>query len=139
LQWQPSLRQEVEVDSLVDGLEKDLTFLNVVLKVLKQNTSNGYNACDVCDGNVIMFNQNSFACSIASNVIWLPCPSRINNCRLLKDTPLGTDLLKKDKNSLNIKEVIHVIFCIAIQVPNQFVEFNLIIPQSLTSEEVFHL
>jgi aryl-phospho-beta-D-glucosidase BglC (GH1 family) len=99
----------VEVDSLVDGLE-DLTFLNVVLKGLKQNTSYGCTACDVCNGNVIMFNPNSFACSIASKVIWLPCPFRINKCRLLKDTPPRTNLLKKDKNSLNMKKVIHVFF-----------------------------
>jgi hypothetical protein len=70
----------VEVDSLMDGLEKDLTFLNVVLKGLKQNTSNGYNACDLCNDNAIMFNSNFFACSISSKVIWVPCPSRINKC-----------------------------------------------------------
>ncbi len=46
------------------------------------------------------------------------CPSRINWCQFLKDTPLGIDLLKKDRNSLNKKVVIHVFFCIAIQVPN---------------------
>jgi hypothetical protein len=117
----------VEVYFLVVSLEKDLTFLNVVLKSLKQNTSNGYNACDVCNGNVIMLNPNSFACSIASHVIWLPCPSRINKCRLLKDTPLGTNLLKKDK--LFKHERSHpCFFCIAIQVLNLFVEFNLVIP-----------
>jgi hypothetical protein len=124
------------VDSLVDGLEKDLTFLNVVLKCLKQNTFNGCNACDVCDGNVIIFNPNFFACSIAFKVIWLPCPSRINKCRLLKDTPHVIDLLKKDKNSLNMKEVIHVIFCIAIQIPDRFAKFNVIILYSFTSEDV---
>jgi hypothetical protein len=70
----------VEVDFLVVGLEKDLTFLNVVLKGLKQNTSNGCNACDVCNDNVIMLNPNSFACSIASKIIWLSCPSRIKKC-----------------------------------------------------------
>jgi hypothetical protein len=61
-----------------------LDLLNVVLKGLKQNTSNGYNACDVCNDNVIMFNLNSFACSIASKVIWLSSPSKINKCLLLK-------------------------------------------------------
>ncbi len=102
----------MEVDFLVVGLEKDLTFLNVVLKGLKQNTFNGYNACDVCNGNVIMLNPISFACSIVSMVIWLPCPSRINKCQLLKDTPLGTYLLKKNRNSLNMKKVIHVFFAL---------------------------
>jgi hypothetical protein len=102
-----------------------LDFLNVVLKSSKQNTSN---ACDVCNGNVIMFNPNSFACSIAYKVIWLPCPSKINKSWLLNDTPPRIDLLKKDKNSLNMKEVIHVIFCIVIQLLGRFVEFNVVIP-----------
>jgi hypothetical protein len=46
---------------------------------------------------------------------------------VVEDTPLGIDLLKKDKNSLNMKEVIHVIFFIAIQVLGQFVEFVVVI------------
>jgi hypothetical protein len=77
-----------------------LTFLNVVVKGLKQNTSNRYITCDVCDGNVIMSSPNSFAYSIASRVTWLPCPSRINKCWLPRDIPLGIDLLKKDRNSV---------------------------------------
>ncbi len=33
------------------------------------------------------------------------------------DIPLGIDLLKKDKNSLKRKVVIHAFDCIALQVP----------------------
>jgi hypothetical protein len=66
----------------------------------------------VCDGNVIMSNPNSFACSIASRVTWLSCPSIINKCQLLKDIPPRTNLLKKDKNSLNRKVIIHVFFAL---------------------------
>ncbi len=68
-----------------------------VLKGLKQDTSNGCDACDACDDNVIMCNPNSLVCSIAYKWTWLPCPFRINKCWLLRDTPLGTNLLKKTK------------------------------------------
>ncbi len=51
---------------LLINIVVSLNFLNDVLKNLKQDTFNGYNACDVGDGNVIMFNPNSFAYSIAS-------------------------------------------------------------------------
>jgi hypothetical protein len=44
--------------------------LNVVLKGLKQDTSSGCNECDVCDGNVIMFNPKFFAYFIAFKVTW---------------------------------------------------------------------
>ncbi len=93
-----------------------LTFLNVVLKGLKQYTCNGCNSYGVFDGNVIMSNLNSFAYSIASRVTWLSCPSITNKCWLLRDIPPRFDLLKKDKSSLNKKVVIHVFFCITIQV-----------------------
>jgi hypothetical protein len=53
---------------LLIDIATSLTFLNVVLKGLKQDTFNGCNACDMCNDNVIMFNPNSFACSIASRV-----------------------------------------------------------------------
>ncbi len=75
------------------------TFLNVVLNGWKQDTFNGCNACDVYDGSVIMFNFNSFAYSIASKIMWLPCPSRINKCSLVRNTPPRIDFLKKNKNS----------------------------------------
>jgi hypothetical protein len=83
---------------------------------LKQEIFNGYNACDVCDGHVIMFNPNFFECSIDSKLTWLPCPSIINNYQLMRDVPPGNDFLKKDKNSLNMKITIHVFFFIAIWV-----------------------
>jgi hypothetical protein len=91
-----------------------LTFLYAILNFLKQDTFNGCNACDVCDGSVIMFNPKKFAYLIAYRVTWLPCPFKINKCWLLKDIPLGIDLLKKDKNSLYKKVVIHALFYISI-------------------------
>ncbi len=63
-----------------------------------------------------MSNPNSFTYSIAFRVTWLPCPFKINKCRLLKDIPFGIELLKKAIDSLNKKVVIHAFFCIAIQV-----------------------
>jgi hypothetical protein len=36
----------------------------------------------------------------------------------LKEIPLKTNFLKKEKNSLNKKEVIHAFFCIAMQIPS---------------------
>jgi hypothetical protein len=86
--------------------------LKVVLKGLKQDTYNGCNACIVCDGSVIMSNPNYFAYFIAFRVTWLPCPSRINKCWLVKDIPPQTNFLKKDKNSLNKKIIIHVFFAL---------------------------
>ncbi len=74
--------------------------------------------CDVWDGRVIMFKPISCACDFVSKVTWLPCPFRINNCLLLKEIPLKTNFLKKEKNSLNKKEVIHAFFCIAMQIPS---------------------
>jgi hypothetical protein len=77
-----------------------LTFLKVVLNGLKQNIFNGYKTCDAWDGRIIMFNLNSYACSIASNVTWLPWPSKTNKCQLVKDIPLGTNFFKKIKKLL---------------------------------------
>ncbi len=101
---------------LILNIATSLTFLNAILNSLKQNTTNGPNACDVCDGNVIMPNPNSFTYSIASRVTWMLCPFKINKCQLLKDIPLGIDLLKKAIDSLNMKVVIHDFFCITIQI-----------------------
>jgi hypothetical protein len=103
---------------LLLDIATSLTFLNVILKGLEQDTSNGCNACDVCDGNVIMLNPNSFAYSIVFKVTWLLSSSRINKCKLLKDIPPRTYLLKKDRNSLNKKVIVHFYFFIAIQVPS---------------------
>jgi len=49
-------------------------------------------------------------------VKWWPCPSKINKCQLMRDIPLGIHLLKKNKNSLNKKLIIHALFCIIIQI-----------------------
>ncbi len=51
----------------------------------------------MCDGNVIMSNPNSFVYVVTYMVTWLPCPSIINKCWLLRLTSLGTNLLRKDK------------------------------------------
>jgi hypothetical protein len=59
-------------------INASLTFLNIVLKGLKQDKYNGYNACDVCDGNVIMFNPKKMFILFLSRVTWLPCLSKIN-------------------------------------------------------------
>jgi hypothetical protein len=45
-----------------------LTFLNVVLNGLKQNTFNGWRSCDVWDGKVIMSKLISCACDIVYNI-----------------------------------------------------------------------
>jgi hypothetical protein len=65
---------------------------------------------------MIISSPNSCACLIASRVTWDPCPSKMNICLLVKDIPFGIDFLKKDKNSLKRKVIIHVFYCIAIQV-----------------------
>jgi hypothetical protein len=43
---------------------------------------------------------------------WLPCPSIINNYQLMRDVPFGINFLKKDKNSLNMKIVVHDFFAL---------------------------
>ncbi len=48
------------------------------------------------DGRVIMFKPISCACDIAFKVTLLPCPSKINNYILVKETFLGTYFLKKE-------------------------------------------
>ncbi len=47
------------------------------------------------DGRVIMSNPISCACDIAFKVTLLPCPSKINNYLLVKETLIGTCFLKK--------------------------------------------
>ncbi len=102
---------------LLLDITTSLTFLNFILKTYFETRHIYYNAYDVCDDNVIMYNPNSIACSIASRVTWLPCPFKINKCQLLRGTPPRIYLLKENKKSLNMKVIIHVFFCIAIQVP----------------------
>jgi len=50
-----------------------------------------------------MYNPNACPYSIASSVTWNPCPFKMNECPLVREMPLGIDLLKKDNNSLNKK------------------------------------
>ncbi len=45
-----------------------LLFLNVVLKGLKQETSKGWKACELCEGKVIMSNPIFIICLMAFNV-----------------------------------------------------------------------
>jgi hypothetical protein len=69
---------------LFKNIITSLTFLNVVLNGLKWNSSNGCKTCDVWDGKVIFSNLNSCVYSIVFKVTWLPCPSKINKCLLVK-------------------------------------------------------
>jgi hypothetical protein len=110
---------------LLRDIVTSLTFFNVMLKGLKQDTFNGCNVCDVCDGNVIMSNPNSFAYFITYRVTWLPCPSIIYKCWLLKDTSPGTNLLKKDK--LFTQECSHPSFFLHCHTSTWFAKFNVVI------------
>jgi hypothetical protein len=103
---------------LLLNIALSLTFLNVILNGLKQDTYNGYRTCDVSNGKVIMSNPNSCACYITYGVTWLPYPSKTNKCQLVRNTPPKTNLLKKVKNSLNKKEIILVLFCIVMHIPS---------------------
>jgi hypothetical protein len=93
-----------------------LSFLKAVLKGLKQVTSKGYDAWDLCEGNVTISNPNACACSIVSRVTWDPWPSKMKRCLFVRKIPLGIDLLNKEKKSLKINIVLHVFVYIAIQV-----------------------
>lgn len=81
-------------------------FLNVVLNGLKQITFDVCRICDVGDGKVIMSNLNFYAYSIVFRATWLPCPSKTNKCRLVKDTLPKTNFLKKVKNFVKKEEII---------------------------------
>ncbi len=81
-----------------------------------------------------MLNSNSFAYFITFKVTWLPCPSIINNCQLLKNIPPGIDLLEKDKNSLNKSN--HPCSFLHFHTSTWFLESYVIIPLSLTFEDV---
>ncbi len=77
--------------SLFIVLVSSLAFFNIVLKGLKQDVMfRGWKACDVWEVKVIMFKPN-FSCAyyIASKVIWLPWPSTISKCWLVRETHLG--------------------------------------------------
>jgi hypothetical protein len=92
-----------------------LSFLKVVLKGLKQATSEGCSAWDECEGKVTTSNSNVYACSIASKVRWDPWPSKMNKCLFIIEIPFGIDFLKKERNSLKRSVVINVFVSIAIQ------------------------
>ncbi len=78
------------------------SFLKVVLKGLKQLTSNGCKAWEVWDGKVTMSNPNSYIYyKSVSNATCDPCPSKNNRWWFYFVMPLGTNLLKKDGNFLN--------------------------------------
>jgi hypothetical protein len=53
------------------------SFVNVVLKCLKQFASMGCNAWDVCEAKVTISNPNVYVNSIICRVTW-PRPFRIN-------------------------------------------------------------
>jgi hypothetical protein len=69
---------------------------------------------DVCEGNVTISSLNVCVYSIASRVTWDPWPLKMNKCLFVKEIPLGTELLKKERNSLKINIIIHVFNYIAI-------------------------
>ncbi len=72
---------------LLLNIATSLTFLNVVLDDLKQDTSNSCRTCDVWDGRVIMFKAIYFACDVVFLATWLLCSSIANKCLLMKDNP----------------------------------------------------
>ncbi len=45
---------------------------------IMQLISKGYNAWEVCEGKVIIFNLAFYACFIAFKITCDPCPRRIN-------------------------------------------------------------
>jgi hypothetical protein len=63
-----------------------------------------------------MSSPNCCAYSIACSVTWDPCPSKTNKCLLVREIPLGINLLKKDNHYLNKKLVIHAFDCIIMHV-----------------------
>jgi len=75
-----------------------LYFLKVILKGLKQFTSKGYKAWEVCEGKVIIYKPNCCSYSIAFKLTCEPCPSKVNRCTQLFGEPPRIDLLKNDRN-----------------------------------------
>ncbi len=70
----------------------------------------------VCESNVTISSSNACACSFASRVTWDPWPSKMRRCLLVREIPLGFDLLKKERNYLKRNAFIHAFDCIAIHV-----------------------
>jgi hypothetical protein len=69
-----------------------LSFLKVVLKGLKQATSKGCSAWDVCESNVTISSPNACVYSIASRVTRDPWPLKMSKCLFVKELPLLIDL-----------------------------------------------
>jgi hypothetical protein len=69
-------------------------FSNVVLNDLKHETSKGCRTCEICDGKVTMFEPNWWACFIVCRITCDPCSFRISGWQLVKEIPLGIDLLR---------------------------------------------
>ncbi len=53
---------------LIIVVATSLSFLNVILNGLKHETSRGWNACEVCEGRVIMSKPKAIACFRAFSV-----------------------------------------------------------------------
>ncbi len=102
---------------LIIVVATSLSFLNVTLNGLKHETSKGWNACEVCEGEVIMSKPKAIACFRAFNVTCDPWPFRTNKWRLVWEISLGIECFKNEKNSLKRKFIIHAFGCIAIHVP----------------------
>jgi hypothetical protein len=83
--------------------------LKVILKGLKQLTSKGSKAWEVCEGKVIISRPKCYACFIPFRLTCELCPSRANRRWLLGKIPRRTNLLKNDRNYLNKKLVIHAL------------------------------
>jgi hypothetical protein len=109
-----------------------LSFLNVVLNGLKQVKSKRCNACEVWEGKVIISKPKDCAYSIDYKLIWDPCPSKISECWLVVEIPLGIDQLKKERNSFLKK--CHPCFFWYCHAYTYFANFDIIIFQSLTFE-----
>jgi hypothetical protein len=55
-----------------------------------------------------------FVLSQLPKVTWDPWPSKMSKCLFVRMTPLGFDLLKKERNYLKRNSFIHAYDCIAI-------------------------
>ncbi len=86
-----------------------LSFLNVVLKGLKQDICKSCNAREIQLWSVTKSNLNAHVCSIAFKVTWDPWLFRIKDLDLFPPS-LVTILLKRLLNSLNKKIVIQFFF-----------------------------
>lgn len=65
---------------LFHAIVESFYFLKALLKGLKQMSSSGYDACDICEGKVTMSNLSFVVYSNECIVMWDPCPLRIKRC-----------------------------------------------------------